>query len=171
MWGEMRQTNALCVTYSIAPASQQVVGHGVLWLQLNGFIQMILGGEADRQGEDFQCWFMTRLLFHCLLFWPDLSCFTNPQVFSKHLAHTQSHRATRHSCLSHSFPPTVFSILPLSDPFFFYIFPLQLSIFLSFTCQEFVVTQCLGKLLTEDKMLRALVPHSILCNWMAIGVA
>lgn len=43
------------VTYSVAPAAQQVVGHGVLWLQLDGFIQMILGGEADRQGEDFHC--------------------------------------------------------------------------------------------------------------------
>lgn len=47
------------VTYSIAPAAQQVVGHGVLRLQLDGFIQMILGGEAgrqtERQGEDFHC--------------------------------------------------------------------------------------------------------------------
>lgn len=39
------------VTYSIAPAAQQVVGHGVLWLQLNGFIQMILGGEKDKEGD------------------------------------------------------------------------------------------------------------------------
>lgn len=38
-------------TYSIAPPAQQVVGHGVLWLQLNGFIQMILGGKEDREGE------------------------------------------------------------------------------------------------------------------------
>lgn len=43
------------ITYSVAPAAQQVVGQGVLWLQLDGFIQMILGGEADRRGEDFHC--------------------------------------------------------------------------------------------------------------------
>lgn len=40
-------------TYSVAPAAQQVVGQGVLRLQLDGFIQMILGGEAERHGEIF----------------------------------------------------------------------------------------------------------------------
>lgn len=43
------------VTYCVAPAAQQVVGHGVLWLQFNGFIQMILGGEASRQTDTVHC--------------------------------------------------------------------------------------------------------------------
>lgn len=51
--GEIHVLRVGRVTYSVAPAAQQVVGHGVLWLQLDGFIQMILGGEADRQREDF----------------------------------------------------------------------------------------------------------------------
>lgn len=36
-------------TYSVAPAAQHVVGQGVLWLQLDGLIQVILGGR--RTGE------------------------------------------------------------------------------------------------------------------------
>lgn len=39
------------VTYSIAPAAQQVVGQGVLWLQLNGFIQMVLQGQKDTEED------------------------------------------------------------------------------------------------------------------------
>lgn len=42
------------VTYSVAPAAQQVVGQGVLWLQLDGFIQVILrekDGETERQTD------------------------------------------------------------------------------------------------------------------------
>lgn len=35
------------VTYSVAPAAQHVVGQGVLRLQLDGFIQVILGGHTD----------------------------------------------------------------------------------------------------------------------------
>lgn len=58
------------VTYSVAPAAQQVVGQGVLRLQLDGFIQMVLGGDAGRQtgrkGDNFHCWFMKQLLFQLL---------------------------------------------------------------------------------------------------------
>lgn len=36
------------VTYSVAPAAQHVVGQGVLRLQLDGFIQVILGGQTHR---------------------------------------------------------------------------------------------------------------------------
>lgn len=47
------------VTYSVAPAAQQVVGHGVLRLQRDGFIQMILGGEGTQtqrhRAEDLHC--------------------------------------------------------------------------------------------------------------------
>lgn len=77
------------ITYSVAPAAQQVIRQGVLWLQLYGFIQMILGGQTERKtGRWFfhiESW--NSCYFCCLLFWPDLSCFTNPQVFHKHLSH------------------------------------------------------------------------------------
>lgn len=43
------------VTYTVAPAAQHVVGGGVLRLQLDGFIQMILEGEAGRQTDGFHC--------------------------------------------------------------------------------------------------------------------
>lgn len=36
------------VTYSVAPAAQHVVGQGVLRLQLDGFIQVVLGGQRHR---------------------------------------------------------------------------------------------------------------------------
>lgn len=39
------------LTYSVAPAAQQVVGQGVLRLQLDGFIQVILGGGAETRGR------------------------------------------------------------------------------------------------------------------------
>lgn len=42
------------LTYSIAPAAQQVVGQGVVRLQLNGFIQMILEGKSRARVEGFR---------------------------------------------------------------------------------------------------------------------
>lgn len=177
------------VTYSIAPAAQQVVGHGVLRLQLDGFIQMILGGEADmqtdRQEEKGESFFFFCSVdswhgcyFHCLLFWPDLSCFTNPQVFHKHLSHTRSRRATTHSCLSRTLPrsfPLSLALslfLRFSFSFFFHIFPLCHSISLFHLSRVLQVHSVWGeKPLTEDKMLRAVDPHAVLCNCMAVGVA
>lgn len=41
------------LTYSVAPAAQQVVGQGVLRLQLDGFIQVILGGGSRDTGKIF----------------------------------------------------------------------------------------------------------------------
>lgn len=107
--------------------------------------------------------------FHCLLFWPDLSCFTNPQVFHKHLSHTRSCRAATHSWLSHTLPRSFPFSLSLIQ--FFHIFPLQRCISLFHLSRVLQVHSVRGKPLTEDKMLRAVVPHSILCNWMAVGVA
>lgn len=63
MWGEMGQIYLPCsgVTYSVAPAAQQVVGQGVLWLQLNGFIQMIL---QRRERHRLCC---RNIVHHCSL--------------------------------------------------------------------------------------------------------
>lgn len=129
------------VTYSVAPAAQQVVGHGVLWLQLNGFIQMILGGEADiqtdRQGEDFHCWFMTRLLFPLpsVLTWSVL--LHQPTSISQTpLTHAIS--ASDHTLLPVTHPPLFFSTLRLSNSaLLFFISSLSSALSLSFTCQEF----------------------------------
>lgn len=56
MWRDGRDRCAVCVvsggcvsTYGVTPAAQQVVGQGVPRLQLDGFLQMFLGGEADGQ--------------------------------------------------------------------------------------------------------------------------
>lgn len=42
------------LTYSVAPAAQQVVGQRVVRLQLNGFIQMILEGRRGAGVEGFR---------------------------------------------------------------------------------------------------------------------
>lgn len=160
------------VTYSITPAAQQVVGHGVLRLQLDGFIQMILGGEAGRQTDRQKIFTVDSwhgCYFHCLLFWPDLSCFTNPQVFHKHLSHTRSSRATTHSQLSHTLPRSFpFSLSLIQSAFFSYLPSLALYLSLVHLSRVLKLHSVCGKPLTGDKMLRAVVPHFTLCNRLAV---
>lgn len=133
------------VTYSVAPTAQQVVGQGVLRLQLDGFIQVILkqsrrqtdkDRQRDRQGRQFS------LLIH------DTSAVSLPSVLTwsvllhqptsiSQTPHTRDLAETTHSRLSRThppcLPPSFFSILPLSMIQFFFVsvFPLQLSISLS----------------------------------------
>ncbi len=91
------------VTYSVAPAAQQVVGHGVLWLQLNGFIQMILGGEGDRQtGRRFS------LLIHdtaaiSTAFCSDLICPASPtHKYFTNTSHTRDLAERPHTLGCHT---------------------------------------------------------------------
>lgn len=81
--------------------------------------------------------------FLCLLPWPDLSCFTNPQVFHKHLSHTQTFwSSSTPRCLKTLLLLFFLHSLALWWAFFcvcsfsFHICPLQHSISLPFTCQE-----------------------------------
>lgn len=77
------------VTYSVAPAAQQIVGHGILRLQLNGFIQMILGGETQIGRKK------NSLLIHdtaavSTAFCSDLTCPASPtHNYSTNTSHTR----------------------------------------------------------------------------------
>ena len=80
------------VTYSVAPAAQQVVGQGVLRVQLNGFIQMILGGESDRQtGRRFSLLIHDTAAISTAAFCPDLICPASPtHKYFTNTSHTRN---------------------------------------------------------------------------------
>lgn len=119
------------VTYSIAPAAQQVVGHGVLWLELNGFIQMILGGEANRQtGRRFS------LLIHdtaaiSTAFCSDLICPASPtHKYFTNTSHTRDLAERPHTPGCHT-PSLVLFHSPSLIEGFFHILPFQHALSLS----------------------------------------
>lgn len=159
------------ITYSVAPAAQQVVGQGVVWLQLDGFIQVILEGKTDgRRGEDFHHWFIKWMLLPLLsvLTWSVL--LHQPTSISQTpLTHTISQ--SDHTLLAVTHPPSsfFFSIPPSppppppSDSGLFFFLPTSYLPSAALYLALFHLLRVL-KLLTEDKMLRAVVPHFVLYN-------
>lgn len=146
------------LTYSVAPAAKQVVGQGVVRLQFNGFIQMILEDRSRAGADGFQKEKISavdsdsRRYFQWRPIWPDPSCFTNPQVFHKHRllslypTHTRNLAERPHTFGFHTPSPSAPPFLalrflaptPLSNlhlpPYYLHLVALYLALFHLLRC-------------------------------------
>lgn len=94
----------LRVTYSVAPAAQQVVAHGVPGLQLDGFIQVILGGRQKTLAV------VSRRSCSLAALCSDLICPASPtHKYFTNTPDTRDHGAT--ACCCRHTPSLCFSIL------------------------------------------------------------
>lgn len=140
------RTDGREITYSVAPATQQVVGQGVVWLQLDGFIQMILGDRQTETDGDRQSGRRFSQLIHDTAavspaFCSDLICPASPtHNYFTNTSHTRNLNQRPHTpgyhTHTHTLPRSFPFSLALIQSIFFYIVPLQHSISASFTCQE-----------------------------------
>lgn len=189
MWGEMGEIYVLCAVCREGHIQHSTSGpSGSRTWGLVASVQWLYpddpgrgGRHTDRQTEDLHCWFMTRLLFPLpsVLTWSVL--LHQPTSISKTpLTHAISPSDHTLLAVTPSLPPSFFSHSPSLGFrllwFFSFISSLSGSSALCLSLSpvtSFAGTQVFWeKLLTEDKMLRAVVPHSlILCNRMAVGVA
>lgn len=146
------------ITYSVAPAAQEVIRQGVLWPKLYGFIQMILGGQTEKEDREmiFPRCVMKQLLFllPSVLNWSVL--LHQPTSISQ-TPLTRNLVERPHTPSSHT--PSLVFFPPLSPTLVFFPYLPRAALYLAL----FYLLRAL-RLQTEYKMLHVVFPHFILCN-------